>query len=147
MLNYIIPAISLVLSLLAIINTTRYMTKRDGYYWISPFILSLFLFAFNLYVFLRAAGTTDSLPFYLTYFPLIVSILWFILISSFRHIFMKERKFNRFVDESKKNYSEAQFINKTEIRERNKKIREKKEEVSSSIRPVIKEYNFETKED
>lgn len=60
---------------------------------------------------------------------------------------MKERKFNRFVDESKKNYSEAQFINKTEIRERNKKIREKKEEVSSSIRPVIKEYNFETKED
>ena len=139
MLNLIVPLLALLLSFLSSLASLRYFLTRNGrIYWIIPFIISIILFYQNLRVLLDYADTLSPFPLtFDTVLPLVLSILWYAMIQAFHFALKTEREYNKYVEESRRTYNEARFINLMEKRKTKKEIEEKKSEVNNKPKEIL----------
>ena len=145
MLNLIVPLLALLLSFLSSLASLRYFLTRNGrIYWIIPFIISIILFYQNLRVLLDYADTLSPFPLtFDTVLPLVLSILWYAMIQAFHFALKTEREYNKYLEESRRTYNEARFINLMEKRKTKKEMEEKKSEVNNKPKEIhIPLYSF-----
>lgn len=145
MINILIPLLTLLLTFLASLASLRYFLTRMGrVYWIIPFIISIIFFYQNIKTLIVAADTGSVfIPNFDHFLSLILSILWYAMIQAFHYAFKTEREYNKYVEESRRTYYEAKFINLKERRKIKKEIKERKIEVRNKpYKPTISSYVF-----
>ncbi len=150
MLNLIIPLGALLLTFLSAVSAIRFFLTRNGrIYWIIPFIISVLLFYQNLKTLISYAGPSEVYPVtFDSIIPFVLSILWYAMINAFHFALKTEREYNRYVEESRRTYNEARFINLMERRQTKKEIRERRIAADSKARkPSVPQYDFPEEED
>lgn len=104
----------------------------------------MILFYQNIKVLIEYADSTLSYPItFDTILPLVLNILWYSMIIAFHYALKTEREYNKYVEESRRTYNEARFINILEKRQTKKEEKERKIESNNRSRKVeIKAYDF-----
>lgn len=149
MLALFVPLLTLLLSFLASLASLRYFITRNGrIYWIIPFIISIILFYQNLKTLIDSQGNYSNYTIsFETILPFVLSLLWYCMIQAFHFALKTEREYNKFVEESRRTYNEARFINLMEKRRTKKEIEEKKNEANNKPKKItIPLYNFPEEE-
>ncbi|MCR5731742.1 MAG: hypothetical protein K6G51_02215 [Sphaerochaetaceae bacterium] len=113
--EYLIPISSLMLSFVSTYLCIKFIFSRQGLFWILPFILSL-LIDFYILNLIMVPSLLLALPFQFSFFPLILSITYLIVIIQFRYTIKKSVPTNRYEDDMRKNFNEAKIIEKKERR-------------------------------
>ncbi len=150
MLNLIIPLGALLLSFLSAVSAIRFFLSRTGrIYWIIPFIISVLLFCQNLKTLITYADTDMVYPItFDSIIPLVLAILWYAMINAFHFALKTEREYNKYVEESRRTYTEARFITLMEKRQTKKEQKERKIAASSRAKkPSVPEYDFPSEEE
>ena len=117
MIEYVIPLTSLLLTFLSALASLRFIFSRQGFYWILPLLVSLILCTSNLYFLINPAILSASAPFGIIFFPLALALVWYLMIIVFHYALKKDIDRNRYLNDQKKNYEEARFLEKAERRE------------------------------
>lgn len=118
MFVYIIPATTVLLSFLALLTSTRFLFSRQGLYWIFPVMMSLLFFLNNLSI-LLALAEADITSFsysFKNFYPFVMALLWYLMITVFHYALKKHVADNRFENDSRKNRKEAEYLEKYERR-------------------------------
>ncbi len=107
-------------------------------YWILPFAVSALLFTSYLYTLINPGSAYYSYPFQLTFFPLVFSLVWYLMVIVFHYALKRNVSKYRYLNDQKKNYEEASFIEKTERRDfLTFKKKEKENRTNGAYTPVL----------
>ena len=140
---YIIPIATVLLSFLALIATLRFIFSRLGLYWVFPALISALFFFQNLNILLALgeAGLSSFEYTFSNFNPFTMAVLWYMMIVVFHYALKKNVDDNRFENDSRKNRTEAAYLEKYERRRgRRERKRRKKSTVDSLKIPEIPEY-------
>ena len=127
MSEYILPLAALLLTFLSSLSCLRFIFSRQGFYWIVPFALSLLLTLNNFFILLYPRYTFFEYPGQIAFFPLLLAAFWYLMVITFHFALKRGIGRNRVSNDQKKNYAEAQFLEKIERREFIKFTERKKE--------------------
>lgn len=124
MFVYIITISATFLTFMAILSSLRFIFSRQGIFWIIPLLISAILFYQNINTLLYfGEGVTDGRITFLSILPVMLALFWYALIIIFHYTLKLAIPENKYINDSKKNLKEAQYLEKFEIR-RNKRERE-----------------------
>lgn len=143
MFVYIIPLTALLLAFMSLIASLRFIFSRQGLYWIFPAVISLILFFQNLSTLLvLGEQAPESFEYTFSNFgPFILAFLWYMMIVVFHYALKKAIPENRFINDSRKNKAEAEYLLKYEMRQNRRIRRIRKEEASDRTQvPSVPEY-------
>ena len=150
MIVYIIPITALLLTFMSLLASLRFIFSRQGLYWVFPAIISLLLFFQNLdtLLIIGEEGITSFVYTFRSFSPFILSFLWYMMIVIFHYALKKTVEDNRFVNDSRKNKAEAEYLMKVEFRAVRKRRKKRKEELENSASvPSIPEYRTPDNDD
>lgn len=138
MIDYIIPIASLLLTFLAFFASLRFLFSRQGAYWIIPVVISLLLSANNAFYLFYPNLVANELGFIYTFYPLVISFFWYLMIITFHFALKKNVVKNKYLDEMNKNLAEARIIEKMDRRNKIKEEDAKKlARVNAAYVPVV----------
>ena len=138
MSEYIIPLSALLLTFLSSLSCLRFIFSRQGFYWIVAFALSILLTLNNFFILLYPRYTFFAYPEQVAFFPILLAAFWYLMVITFHYALKRGIGRNRVSNDQKKNYAEAQFLEKIERREFIKFTRRRKEiEENGAYVPVL----------
>lgn len=115
---YILPATTVLLSFLAFITCVRFFFSRQGLYWILPVLMSALFLLSGLQALLQLAETGIALSYgvFNDFYPFLMALLWYLMVTVFHYALNKHVEDNRFENDSRRNRKEAEFLDKAERR-------------------------------
>ncbi|MDI9454737.1 MAG: hypothetical protein QM442_02640 [Spirochaetota bacterium] len=140
---YVLPLLTLLLNFLAFGSCLRFLFSRQGLYWFIPLLLTLFLIvpnALTLYTVASDPNSFISTGGILTYQPLGLSLLWYLLIITFHYALKKTIRINRYEADMRKNLHEARYQAKIESRQLADREKSRKERFAGN-RSVVPRTN------
>lgn len=142
MVQYIIPLSSLLLTFLASAASIRFLFSRQGLYWIMPLLTGIVLTLGNVYMLFFPSASPLPRTGILSFLPLAVSFLWYMMVITFHYALKKRVRQNRFRSDMKKNWAEASFLAKNERRNFFRRARRKREsEANSYFQPEVSPFD------
>lgn len=142
MIEYVLPLTALALSFLSFLACLRFLFSRQGFYWILPLITSVLLSIYNFYILLSPQRAITATPFSLVFFPVALSMTWYLVIIVFHYALKRTVSRNKYLNDQKKNYAEARFLEKAERRAYLLKSRKKgQKKTNGTYEPKV--YNVE----
>lgn len=139
MYEYVIPLSALALSFLSFLTCLRFLASRQGFYWVLPLLNSALLTLYNFYLLLSPERAYTATPFSLIFFPLVCSIVWYLVVIIFHQALKQTVSKNKYINEQKKNYAETRFLEKKERRAYRHKAEKLGKEENAAYKPVL--YN------
>ncbi|MDD4082158.1 MAG: hypothetical protein PHD05_02100 [Sphaerochaetaceae bacterium] len=120
--NFVIPFVNLLFSFIALVICTRYLFSRKGWLWILPLLLSLVFSLLSAIILISKVSSStlqieNITPTY-SYILLLVLILWFFVLISFRYAV---RNFGSKLYSASISRNEAAYLNAKNCREPNYK--------------------------
>lgn len=142
---YVLPLLTVLLNFLAFGSCLRFLFSRQGLYWFIPLLLTIFLIvpnALTLYAVASDPGAPVSAGGFLTYQPIGLAILWYLLIITFHYALKKTIRVNRYEADMRKNLHEARYQAKIESRKLEDREKSRKERFAGnrSVVPRIGVY-------
>lgn len=123
MFVYIITIASTFLSFMALLSCLRFLFSRQGIFWVVPLFISAILLYQNINSLLYFGEDPSVVEVtFSSILPTLLSLFWYALVIIFHYTLKLAIPENRYVNDSRKNLSEAQYLEKYEIR-KNKKAR------------------------
>jgi len=125
MVEYVVPLMTLLVSVLATLLALRFMASRQWLFWVLPLLLSAFLTENSLVNLFSPAYALIPINDAFKSLHLIIAILWLLIIMLFHYALKEKVSKNRYRNDQRKNYEEALFIEKAErraFRKRKKRI-------------------------
>lgn len=116
MFEYVIPLSALALSFLSFLACLRFLFSRQGFYWILPLLCSVLLSIYNFYILLSPQRALTATPFGQVFFPMVLSLVWYLVVIVFHYALKRTVSRNKYLNDQKKNYAEARFLEKVERR-------------------------------
>lgn len=146
--TYGLPILCLLLNFLACAACLRFLFSRQGFYWIIPLIVTLFLLwpnALALYT-LASLDTGRVLPYTLMDFhPLLLALFWYAMIVTFHFALKKTVKVNYNLEQVRKNLHEARYQMKSESSRMERKQRRQTSYYANTParKPALNAYSTE----
>jgi len=92
----------------------------------------------NLYSLINPTTAAFTSPFGLTFFPLVLTLFWYLMIVVFHYALKHNVTKNKYLNDQKKNYEEARFLEKTERRDfLNFRKKEKEKVANGAYKPEL----------
>lgn len=110
--TYGVPLLCLLLNFLAFTACMRFLFSRQGFYWIVPLLVTIFLLWPNALRLYQVAGNGAIQATGFSYFdlqPLLLSLLWYAMIVTFHYALKKTIRANYHHEQVKKNLHEARY--------------------------------------
>ena len=143
MSSYILPVFSLLMSFMALISCIRFIFSKQFAYWILPSIISLILCFQNLNTLLVIATINDSVT-KITFSdinPVLLSVLWYAMVIVFYYALKLAIPENKYISDSRKNLSEALYMEKYEERKSHKERINREQTIANRTgKPDVKSY-------
>lgn len=136
---YLLPLGCLLLNFLAFAACLRFLFSRQGFYWIIPLALTLFMawpHALTLYQVASAGAPVPSPYAYLELQPLILSLLWYAMIVTFHYALKKTIRVNLYAEQVKKNLHEVRYLEAGDEGERLRRERRWRTHLVNRATPV-----------
>jgi len=152
MLILLVAIITTFICFLSIIASLRFIFTKQGLFWLVPLVLSIVFLIMSISPLVLVASQVIDQSYQVTIspdrsvreiVPLIIVLLWYTMILSFRYALKLVIPDNTYLENKKKNLDEAQYIQKKERQKyliqqmkRNKKKIDITQEVSGTTYPI-----------
>ena len=140
MFIYIITIAATLLSFMALLSSLRFIFSRQCIFWVIPLLISLILLLENINTLLLfGEEPIEEEITFMNLLPAFLSLFWYALVVIFHYTLKLAIPENKYINDSRKNMYEAQYLEKHEIR-KNKRAREENTE-NASAKNIVPELH------
>jgi len=130
----LVPIFTTLLCFLAVAACVRFILSQQGWFWILPLIISAIFLYISIDPLMNVAtgAVTGSYLVEISpdrsireIIPLIIVLIWYSMIITFRYALKMVVPVNRHLINTEKNLKESRYMEKVELRDLRKRVRQK----------------------